>query len=42
MLPGVSIGDGCIVAAGSVVISDCEENYLYAGNPAKKKRYLGK
>ena len=40
VLPGVSIGNGCIVAAGSVVISDCEDNCLYAGNPAKKKRYL--
>lgn len=40
VLPGVSIGNGCIVAAGSVVISDCDANCLYAGNPAKKKRCL--
>lgn len=40
VLPGVSIGNGCVIAAGSVVITDCEDNYLYAGNPAKKKRFL--
>ncbi len=36
ILPGVNIGAGCIVAAGSVVVRDCEDNYLYGGNPAKK------
>ena len=34
-LPGVSVGDGCIIAAGAVVTRDCEANALYAGVPAK-------
>lgn len=36
ILPGVKIGQGCVIAAGAVVISDCEENCLYGGNPAHK------
>jgi len=40
ILPGVKIGDGCIIAAGSVVTEDCEPNYLYAGVPVVKIRYL--
>jgi maltose O-acetyltransferase len=40
VLPGVSVGPGCIVAAGSVVNRDCEPNGLYAGNPAKRVRDL--
>ncbi|WP_214858362.1 acyltransferase [Exiguobacterium sp. s191] len=40
ILPGVRIGKGCIIAANSVVTSDCEDNYLYAGIPAKKVRKL--
>lgn len=35
VLPGVSIGSGCIIAAGSVVIKNCESNSLYGGIPAK-------
>lgn len=31
---------GTVIAAGSVVISDIEENSLAAGNPAKKKKEL--
>lgn len=38
ILPGVSIGEGAVVAAGSVVIRDCAPNCLYAGNPARKIR----
>lgn len=40
VLPEVTIGNGCVIAAGSVVTSDCEDNCLYAGNPARKKRLL--
>jgi len=40
VLPGVTIGNGCVIAAGSVVTFDCEDNCLYAGNPARKKRLL--
>lgn len=41
ILPGVTIHKGCIIAAGSVVTKSCEENCLYAGNPASKKKYYG-
>lgn len=40
ILPGVTIGKGCIIAAGSVVTRNCEANSLYAGNPAIKKKKL--
>jgi len=36
ILKGVTVGDGTVIATGSVVTSDCESNSLYAGNPAKK------
>lgn len=40
ILPGVHIGDGCIIGAGSVVTKDVEPYTIVAGNPAKiiKKR----
>lgn len=40
ILPGVTINDGCIVAAGAVVNRDCEPNSLYAGVPAVKVKSL--
>lgn len=40
ILPGVTIGSGCIIAAGSVVTKDCEPNGLYAGVPAKRMKEL--
>ena len=40
ILPGVTVGRGCIVAAGAVVSGDCEPNGLYAGVPAVRKRDL--
>jgi maltose O-acetyltransferase len=40
VLPGVKVGDGCVIAGGSVVTADCEPNGLYAGNPAKRVRDL--
>ncbi len=36
ILPGVTIGAGCIIAAGAVVRNDCEPNSLYAGVPARR------
>ncbi len=42
VLPGVSIGDGAVVAAGAVVTKDVEPWTVVGGNPAKflKKRVL--
>lgn len=34
IMPGVSIGDHCVVAAGAVVVKDAPPNSLVAGNPA--------
>lgn len=39
-LPGVSVGDGCVIAAGAVVTHDCQPHGLYAGVPAKRIRDL--
>lgn len=36
IMSGVNIGDGCIIAAGSVVTKDTEPYSIYAGVPAKK------
>ena len=38
ILTGVKIGQGSIIAAGSVVISDVEPYSIYGGVPAKKLR----
>lgn len=35
ILPGVTIGEGCIIAAGSIVTKDIPANTLYGGVPAK-------
>ena len=35
ILPGVKIGDSCIVAAGAVVTKDVPSNCIVGGNPAK-------
>lgn len=40
VMPGVSIGDGCIVAANSLVKDNCAPNGLYAGTPARRVRDL--
>ena len=36
VLPGVTIGDNAIIAAGAVVTSDIPQNEVWGGNPAKK------
>lgn len=42
LLPGITIGDGAVVAAGAVVTKDVEPWTVVGGNPAKvlKKRRL--
>ena len=40
VLPGVSIEDGCVIAAGAVVTQDCGRDGLYAGVPALRVRDL--
>ena len=35
VLPGVSIGDGAVVGAGSVVTKDVPDNTVVVGNPAR-------
>jgi acetyltransferase-like isoleucine patch superfamily enzyme len=39
VLPGVTIGNGAVVAAGSVVTKDVEPNAVMAGVPAKFVKY---
>jgi acetyltransferase-like isoleucine patch superfamily enzyme len=38
VLKGVTIGDGAVVAAGSVVVHDVPARALVAGNPARVVR----
>jgi maltose O-acetyltransferase len=40
VLPGVTVGSGCVIAAGSVVTADLEPDGLYAGAPARRIREL--
>jgi maltose O-acetyltransferase len=42
ILGGANIGDGCVIAAGSVVTSDVDSNTLVAGVPACMKRSFPK
>ncbi len=40
VMPGVRIGDNCVIAAGSVVTKDIPDNSMVAGVPAKVIRQL--
>lgn len=40
VLPGVTIGNRCIIAAGSVVLNDIPDDCFVAGSPAVIKRKL--
>ncbi|WNQ10815.1 acyltransferase [Paenibacillus aurantius] len=40
VLPGVRIGDGCVIAAGAVVTKDCAPHGIYAGTPARRVKEL--
>jgi len=38
--PGVHIGNGCVIGAGSVVTKDIPDNTIAAGNPCKVIRSI--
>ena len=40
ILPGITIGDGAIIAAGSVITKDVPANTIYGGNPAQLIRTI--
>ena len=40
ILPGVTIGDNCVVGSGSVVTKDFPANVVIAGNPARVIRHM--
>lgn len=40
ILGDISIGDGSVIGAGSVVVKDVPSNQIWAGNPAKMIREL--
>lgn len=42
ILPGVHVGDGCVLAAGSVITKDTPPNTIVAGNPGIVVRQRGK
>lgn len=40
VLPGVTIGDNCVIGAGSVVVRDIPSNSVAVGNPCKVIRKI--
>ena len=42
ILPGVKIGDGAVIAAGSVVVKDVPDYAVVGGNPAKILKFRNK
>lgn len=40
IMPGVTIGNGCVIAAGSVVTKDVTDNVMVAGVPAKVMKMI--
>ena len=40
ILCGIKIGKKSMIAAGSVVITNVKDGFLYAGNPAKQKKKI--
>lgn len=42
IIPGITIGEGAIIAAGSVVVKDVPDCAIVGGNPAQLIRYRNK
>lgn len=42
VMPGVTIGDNCVIGAGSVVTKDIAPNVIAVGNPCKVLREIDK
>lgn len=42
ILPGIELGEGCMVGAGAVVTKNVPANALVVGNPARIIKYLEK
>lgn len=40
ILPGITVGENAVVAAGAVVTKDVEDNMVVGGNPAKIIRHI--
>jgi len=40
ILPGIVLGENCMIGAGAVVTKDVPENAVVVGNPAKIIRYI--
>ena len=40
LLPGITVGQGAMVAAGAVVTKDVPDNAIVVGTPAKIIRYI--
>ena len=42
VLPGVTIGNNCVIGAGSVVVKDIPDNSIAVGNPCKVIKTINK
>lgn len=42
LMPGVTVAEGAVIAAGAVVTQSCEADGLYGGVPARRLRSLGR
>jgi acetyltransferase-like isoleucine patch superfamily enzyme len=42
IIPGITIGEGAIIAAGAVVVKDVPDCAIVGGNPAQLIRYRNK
>lgn len=38
IIPGITIRRNSLIAAGAVILSDVDENSMYAGNPGRRKK----